>query len=180
MVNRQLQSHNFGEDQIMELKLNRQLMLVLICDGYDEIQQLVNLHKASVSTSLASVTPKWSSAAGVNTLNLHARIVSIRNPTIRTSWSTQGYMEKLITIPNLMVLVKDPFLILLALEAISDAIYGNQGLSTISIVPIQLYNTFVNHWFNVSNRQLRSNTLVKEDCDVLEQLEGIRKGLRVK
>ncbi|KAF9135018.1 hypothetical protein BGX30_011690 [Mortierella sp. GBA39] len=52
MVNKQLQSHNFDEYQIMELKLNRQLVSVLTCDGYDEIQQLVNLYKATVSTSL--------------------------------------------------------------------------------------------------------------------------------
>ncbi|KAF9151533.1 hypothetical protein BG015_006554 [Linnemannia schmuckeri] len=42
LIEKQLQYHNFSEDQIREIKLHRQL--VLICDGYDESQLKVNIH----------------------------------------------------------------------------------------------------------------------------------------
>lgn len=46
MVNKQLQYHNFNEDQIEEIKQHRQL--VIICEGYDESQQIVNLHTTNM------------------------------------------------------------------------------------------------------------------------------------
>jgi predicted NACHT family NTPase len=42
LVAKQLKFHTFSDDQIEEIKLHREL--ILICDGYDESQQLVNLH----------------------------------------------------------------------------------------------------------------------------------------
>ncbi|KAF9119466.1 hypothetical protein BGX30_003819 [Mortierella sp. GBA39] len=203
MVNNQLQSHNFDKDQIMELKLHRQL--VLICDGYDESQQLVNLHRANClnqpgqwNTKMViscrsqylgpsyqdrfkpQSTDRYKSApqnvfqeaviAPFSMEQIH-NYVEQYVPLEPRTWSTQDYMDKLTTIPNLMDLVKNPFLLLLALEALPDVTKGNQDLSTIKIVRIQLYDTFVNYWLNVNNRRLRSKTLAKEDYDVLEQLE---------
>ncbi|OAQ35034.1 hypothetical protein K457DRAFT_13604 [Linnemannia elongata AG-77] len=56
MVSKQLRLHNFYDDQIQELKLHRQL--VLICDGYDESQQLVNLHSTNFLNQLAQWNTK--------------------------------------------------------------------------------------------------------------------------
>ncbi|KAG0066809.1 hypothetical protein BGZ89_006877, partial [Linnemannia elongata] len=42
LIEKQLQHHNFNEEQIREMKLYRKL--VLICDGYDESQLKVNIH----------------------------------------------------------------------------------------------------------------------------------------
>ncbi|KAF9088756.1 hypothetical protein BGX23_007134, partial [Mortierella sp. AD031] len=45
MIDKQLRIHNFKETQIQELKQHREF--ILICDGYDESQQLVNLHQTN-------------------------------------------------------------------------------------------------------------------------------------
>ncbi|KAG0289599.1 WD_REPEATS_REGION domain-containing protein, partial [Linnemannia gamsii] len=45
LVAKQLKFHNFSDDQIQEIKLYSQL--ILICDGHDESQQLVNLHRTN-------------------------------------------------------------------------------------------------------------------------------------
>ncbi|KAG0060525.1 WD_REPEATS_REGION domain-containing protein, partial [Linnemannia elongata] len=205
MVNKQLQSHNFDDDQIMELKLHRQL--VLICDGYDESQQFVNLHKANglnqpgqwntkmiVSCRSQYLGPSYQDRFKPQSTDRYKSaprnvfqeaviapfsMEQIHNyveqyvPLEPRTWSTQVYMDKLTAIPNLMDLVKNPFLLLLALEALPDVIKGNQDLSTIRIVRIQLYDIFVNRWLNVNKRRLRSNALSREDLDMLDQFEEV-------
>ncbi|KAF9277598.1 hypothetical protein BGZ88_001070 [Linnemannia elongata] len=42
LVEKELFYHNFSDDKIQEMKLRRQF--ILICDGYDESQQVANLH----------------------------------------------------------------------------------------------------------------------------------------
>ncbi|KAF9540963.1 hypothetical protein EC957_003601 [Mortierella hygrophila] len=42
LIEKQLQYHNFNEEQIREMRLHRKF--VLICDGYDESQLKVNIH----------------------------------------------------------------------------------------------------------------------------------------
>ncbi|KAF8948175.1 hypothetical protein BGZ47_006138 [Haplosporangium gracile] len=45
LIEKQLQDHNFSEDQIHEMKLHRKF--ILICDGYDESQLKTNIHTAN-------------------------------------------------------------------------------------------------------------------------------------
>ncbi|OAQ35077.1 hypothetical protein K457DRAFT_648064 [Linnemannia elongata AG-77] len=85
-------------------------------------------------------------------------------------WRTEDYMDKLTTVPNLMDLVKNPFLLSLALEALPGVIEGKQDLSTIKITRAQLYDTFVEHWSNVNKRRLQSNTLSRKDRAALDDL----------
>ncbi|KAG9067036.1 hypothetical protein KI688_012948 [Linnemannia hyalina] len=87
------------------------------------------------------------------------------------SWRAEDYIDKLTTIPNLMDLVKNPFLLSLALEALPGVVEGKQDLSTIKITRAQLYDTFVEHWSNVNKRRLQSNTLSTADRDVFEDLK---------
>ncbi|KAF9333113.1 hypothetical protein BGZ91_011404 [Linnemannia elongata] len=86
------------------------------------------------------------------------------------TWITEDYMDKLTTIPNLMDLVKNPFLLSLSLEALPGVTEGQQDLSAIKITRVQLYDTFVRHWFDVNSRRLQRNVLSKEDRNVLGQL----------
>ncbi|KAG9062359.1 hypothetical protein KI688_005274 [Linnemannia hyalina] len=203
LVSKQLQFHNFDEDQILELKLHRHL--VLICDGYDESQQLVNLHRTNsfnqpdqwntkmvISCRSQYLGPSYQDRFKPQSTDRYkpaphgvfqeAVIAPFSKEQIEDyveqyvpmeprSWSTQEYIDKLTTIPNLMDLVRNPFLLLLALEALPDVIKGKQDLSTIKIVRVQLYDTFVNHWINVNMRRLQSNTLSKDDHNMLEMLE---------
>ncbi|KAG0300314.1 hypothetical protein BGZ97_003297, partial [Linnemannia gamsii] len=86
------------------------------------------------------------------------------------TWTTQDYMHKLTTIPNLLDLVSNPFLLTLALEALPGIIEGKRDVATITITRVQLYDTFVNHWIDVNKRRLENNTLSVQDRDILEQL----------
>ncbi|KAG9069576.1 hypothetical protein KI688_010480 [Linnemannia hyalina] len=86
------------------------------------------------------------------------------------TWTTKDYMDRLTTIPNLMDLVKNPFLLSLSLEALPGVTEGKQDLSAIKITRVQLYDTFIRHWLAVNSRRLQRSVLSKEDRDVLDQL----------
>ncbi|KAG0287164.1 hypothetical protein BGZ96_008882 [Linnemannia gamsii] len=203
MVSKQLQFYNFNDDQILELKLHRQL--VLICDGYDESQQMVNLHRTNSlnqpgqwntkmiiscrtqylgqsyldrfrpqSTNRYKLAPQGVFQEAVIAPFSRKQIqdyVEKYVPLEPRTLCTHNYMYMLITIPHLMDLVRNPFLLLLALEALPDITKDTNDLSTIKIVRVQLYDTFVDHWLNVNKRRLRSNALSEEDYDTLEKLE---------
>ncbi|KAF9127409.1 hypothetical protein BGW39_005893, partial [Mortierella sp. 14UC] len=202
MVEKQLKEHNFSEDKIRELKLHRRF--VLICDGYDESQQLVNLYR----TNMLNQSGQWKAKMIISCRSQYlgqdyrsrfmpqsgghysrpspelfqeAVIAPFSKEQIKSyidqyvpleprNWSTQDYMEKLTLIPHLMDLVKNPFLLTLALEALPAVTEGKKDLEDIEITRIQLYDIFVEHWLEVNKRRLESNTLTDQDRSILDQL----------
>ncbi|KAG0269267.1 hypothetical protein BGZ95_002140 [Linnemannia exigua] len=86
------------------------------------------------------------------------------------SWVIKDYMRMLTTIPNLMDLVRNPFLLTLALETLPDITKGKKNLSTIKIARVQLYDAFVARWLSVNKRRLESNVLSNHERDIFDQL----------
>lgn len=91
-------------------------------------------------------------------------------PLEPTTWTTKDYMDKLTTIPNLLDLVKNPFLLTLALEALPDVTEGKKDLSAVLVSRVQLYDIFVVHWLNVNKRRLESSSLAAHERFALDQL----------
>ncbi|OAQ27423.1 WD40 repeat-like protein [Linnemannia elongata AG-77] len=86
------------------------------------------------------------------------------------TWVTKDYMDKLETIPNLMDLVKNPFLLTLCLEALPNVVQGKSDLSRLRVTRVQLYDNFVWHWLGVNKRRLQDNKL---SGDKLVAYEGL-------
>ncbi|KAF9127054.1 WD_REPEATS_REGION domain-containing protein [Mortierella sp. 14UC] len=86
------------------------------------------------------------------------------------TWVKADYMEKLTIIPNLMGLVKNPFLLTLALEALPMVVEGKTDLSTLRLTRIALYDIFVEHWLGVNKRRLQEHRLRDVKLDALEIL----------
>ncbi|KAF9339658.1 hypothetical protein BGZ91_005176 [Linnemannia elongata] len=188
LMGEQLKEHNFSEEQIQELKQRRQF--IVICDGYDESQLTVNIHNSNRFNTSGQWNIKLIISCRSQYLGQDYRgrfephegrhrpfsreqikdYVKQYVPLEPRTWCAEDYMEKLKTIPNLMDLVKNPFLLSLALEALPGVIEGRQDLSTITITRAQLYDTFVQHWSNVNKRRLQSSTLSTEDRAVFEDL----------
>lgn len=202
LIEKQLKTYNFSDEQIKELKHHRQL--VVICDGYDESQQLVNLHKTNcLNQSGQWITkmviscrsqylgqdyrsrfmPQGSGhyARPAHELFQEAAIAPSSEEQIvqyigqyvllkPRIWTTQDYMDKLAIIPSLMDLVKIPFVLTLALEALPLLVEGKQELSAIRITRVQLYDTFVVHWLDVNKRRLEGMALSNEDRSMLDQI----------
>jgi WD40 repeat protein len=204
MVAKQLRVHSFSEEQIMEIKLHRRL--ILICDGYDESQQLVNLHRTNMLNQPGQWNVKMIISCRTQFLgpDYHSRFVpqvegghydrpapnrfqeaviapfskaQIEHyveqyvPLEPRTWLTQDYMDRLTTIPNLLDLVKNPFLLSLSLEALPGVMEGKQDMSTINITRVHLYDIFVKHWLDINKRRLETNNaLSMDDRNMLSEL----------
>ncbi|KAG0078972.1 hypothetical protein BGZ90_003871 [Linnemannia elongata] len=140
MIAKQLRIYGFTDDQIMEMKQYREF--ILICDGYDESQLVVNLHKTNRLNQLNEWRSKMIISCRTQFLGAVYRDRFMPQPSdhYQTSrhdlfqeaiiapfskeqvhtyvacyvpleprpWVTADYMRMLITIPNLMDLVKNP------------------------------------------------------------------------
>ncbi|KAF9086846.1 hypothetical protein BGX29_001195 [Mortierella sp. GBA35] len=79
-------------------------------------------------------------------------------------------MDRLRSIPNLMDLVKNPFLLTLALEALPSVIQGKGDLSKVRVPRVELYDNFVEHWLGVNKRRLQDQKLSREDQRAFDDL----------
>ncbi|CAO3574670.1 unnamed protein product [Mortierella alpina] len=70
-------------------------------------------------------------------------------------WSTENYMERLRSISNMMELVKNPFLLSLALRALPCVVKDRTDITKIKVTRLTLYNSFIDQWLEISERRLR-------------------------
>ncbi|KAK3836270.1 MAG: hypothetical protein J3R72DRAFT_202615 [Linnemannia gamsii] len=202
IIGEQLRRLDFSATQFMELKQNRQF--IVICDGYDESQLTTNLY----TTNAFNQPGQWNIKMVVTcrtqclgsdyhrrflpqricrydppapylfqeaviapfTQEQIQRYVDIYVPLEPRTWRTQDYMDRLTNIPTLLDMVRNPFLLTLALETLPGVTEGKKDLSKIKISRVQLYDAFVTHWLNVSKQRLESNTLSVHDRDDFGQL----------
>ncbi|CAO3574615.1 unnamed protein product [Mortierella alpina] len=86
----------------------------------------------------------------------------VRDPEVhklmggRLVWSTENYMDKLRSIPNMMELVKNPFLLSLALRALPGVVKDGADITKIKVTRLTLYNSFIDQWLEISERRLRT------------------------
>ncbi|KAF9117369.1 hypothetical protein BGW39_002255, partial [Mortierella sp. 14UC] len=204
MVNKQLQFYNFSDEQIQELKQHRQL--VLICDGYDESQQLVNLHRTNSLNQPGQWDTKMVISCRTQYLGssyhdrfrpqsekqdlLQEAVIApfsleqitsyveqfVESPSARflfgdvPVWSSKEFVDKLQTIPNLLDLARNPFLLTLALRAFPKLVSSQEDLSRIHVTRVSLYDKFVEQWLEVNKQRLWSNKLSGDEHDALELL----------
>jgi WD40 repeat protein len=86
------------------------------------------------------------------------------------TWIKEDYIDKLATIPNLMDLVKNPFLLTLCLEALPHVVRNRSNLSRLRVTRVQLYDTFVQHWIRVNKRRLQDLKLSGDKFLAFEEL----------
>ncbi|KAG9064432.1 hypothetical protein KI688_003622 [Linnemannia hyalina] len=86
------------------------------------------------------------------------------------TWVKKDYMDKLEAIPNLMDLVRNPFLLTLSLEALPTVVQGKFDLSRLRITRAELYDTFVVHWMAVNKRRLQDQHLSESSQTALDFL----------
>ncbi|KAH7038667.1 WD40-repeat-containing domain protein [Linnemannia elongata] len=198
MVDKQLRVHHFKDEQIKEMKQHRKF--ILICDGYDESQRVDNLHKTNrLNENTQLIISCRSQFLGSNYANRFVPQPSDSYQAARADlfqeaviapfskkqiedyvtqyvshepglWGTEDYMRMLTGIPNLMDLVKNPFLLTLTLKALPDVTNGQLDLSVIKITSVRLYDHFVDQWIGVNERRLQNSSLSDKDRDTLNQL----------
>ncbi|KAK3842536.1 MAG: WD40-repeat-containing domain protein [Linnemannia gamsii] len=202
VIEKQLRIYDFSNEQILEMKQHRQF--IVICDGYDESQLTINLHKTNQLNQqngwqtkmiitcrtqflgpvyMERFVPQPTDHYHTARVDLfqEAVIAPFSKEQVRAyvtcyvpleprPWVTDDYMLMLTTIPNLVDLVKNPFLLTLTLEALPGLTRGQKKLSSIKVTRVQLYDHFVDQWLGTNLRRLQNNVLAKEDREMLAEL----------
>ncbi|KAF9111380.1 hypothetical protein BGX27_005019, partial [Mortierella sp. AM989] len=99
----------------------------------------------------------------------------------RLIWSTAEYMDKLTRIPNLLPLVKNPFLLSLSLRSLPVVLKDDLDPSTITITRPKLFGIFIDEWLEVNRKRLTSMVLSEAAKAKLDELvEGGFKRIAIK
>ncbi|KAF9929352.1 hypothetical protein BGZ67_006388, partial [Mortierella alpina] len=85
-------------------------------------------------------------------------------------WSTEVYMSMLRSIPNMMELVKNPFLLSLSLRALPLVVEDAVDLSKVKVTRLTLYDSFTDQWLDNNKCRLESITLAAEAAKALKEL----------
>ncbi|KAG9063950.1 hypothetical protein KI688_004064 [Linnemannia hyalina] len=88
----------------------------------------------------------------------------------QSAWSSEEYMYKLTAIPNIMDLVKNPFLLTLALKALPGLVALNKALTSIRITRVRLYDMFVDQWLETNRLRIQPNKLSQKDLEAYTSL----------
>ncbi|KAF9276132.1 hypothetical protein BGZ88_001926, partial [Linnemannia elongata] len=211
LIAKQLAMYGFKDDQIMEMKQNREF--TVICDGYDESQLQANLYgcnqfnqplqwKVRMIISCRSTylpqdyrgrfepvsDDKYAPLSG---LFQEAVIVPFSSDQIaeyvgkfvhlketrklfidQPVWDVEEYMDKLRSIPNMMDLVKNPFLLMLSLKSLPSVYNDFPEVTKVKATRLMLYDRFIDQWIQVSQRRIEG-VLHKYSFEVRAEYEEL-------
>ncbi|KAF8977482.1 hypothetical protein BGZ46_007350 [Entomortierella lignicola] len=88
----------------------------------------------------------------------------------KPSWEAKNYMQALKQIPNLQDLVKNPFLLKLALEVLPRILHTDSQFSTVRITRVRLYDEFVAQWIERGKIRLGEMDLSEVSKDTFKKL----------
>ncbi|KAF9576645.1 hypothetical protein EC968_006993 [Mortierella alpina] len=197
LIAKHLHRCNFQKSQIQELKNIYHFILIL--DGYDECQEVYNLHtsnnfngdglwqvKMIISCRSGHLgqdykdrfQPATDAPASIsNTVNrlqeavivpfstdqihdyIHRYVAAVKPP-----WRAKSYLAVLARVPNLMDLIRNPFLLTLALDVLPGFVDTDniQELSDVTITRVGLYDRFVEHWLERSKKRAERQKLSQQ------------------
>ncbi|KAF9208456.1 hypothetical protein BGZ49_008744 [Haplosporangium sp. Z 27] len=176
MITKQLQRHDFTEDQIIELKTHREF--VVICDGYDESQQTRNLYTSNMLNQPGGWRGQMVISCRTEYNGVHYRdcfepinsnsgrridlfqeaIIAPFNKSqiqdyikqyvaiTNSPWKLENYLQALEQVPNLQDMMKNPFLLKLALEVLPRVLNADSKFSAARITRVILYDEFIAQW----------------------------------
>ncbi|KAF9092387.1 WD_REPEATS_REGION domain-containing protein [Mortierella sp. AD031] len=176
LVEKQLERFGFLEGQMEELKHSHSL--VLVCDGFDESQVKCNLHTLNRwnqpggwNIKMADVSDLFQEAVitSFSPSQIEDYIQQYINLTGR-SWTTEDVMDKLASVSNLLDLIKNPFLLTLALEALPKLIGNSQDRARMRASRVDLYDSFVEQWLDVNRERLEFGPLTPAEKQELDSM----------
>ncbi|KAF9923519.1 hypothetical protein FBU30_006441 [Linnemannia zychae] len=85
-------------------------------------------------------------------------------------WTKNEYMEKLRTIPNLMELVTNPFLLSLSLDALPLAIKTKKEVTSLGISRVELYDTFILQWLSANQTRIMNSPLSQSERRIFSEI----------
>ncbi|KAF9352777.1 hypothetical protein BGX26_009447, partial [Mortierella sp. AD094] len=202
LIAKQLRRANFTEEQIGELKASREFILICDgYDESQQTRNLYTSNQLNQSegwraqmiiscrTEYTGVDYKGSfqpidrDNRSCSELFQEAVITPFNKNQIRDyidqyvslckpSWESENYQRALKEIPNLQDLVKNPFLLRLALEVLPQLVDKASDFSLARITRVGLYDEFVAQWLERGKIRLMDVELSPYDKDAFETLSA--------
>ncbi|KAF9354565.1 hypothetical protein BGX34_010920, partial [Mortierella sp. NVP85] len=85
-------------------------------------------------------------------------------------WKEKDYQEALDRIPGLKELVKNPFMLTLALDVLPRMVDPEENLSSARITRVALYDQFVEHWLERGKNRIRGRALSPQEKVTFDSL----------
>ncbi|KAG0315543.1 hypothetical protein BGZ99_007405 [Dissophora globulifera] len=190
LIPEQLRKDGLNDTQIRKLKEQKREFL-LICDGYDESQQLKNLYKSNnfndegqwkarmiINCRLEYVGRDYHERFSPNDQLLFQEAVMIpftpkhiddyiksyiETSRPRPQWSKHQCDELLENIPGLRELVKNPFLMYLWLEVLPRFLNQGRDFDDRTITRVELLDEFVTQWLEREKKRLRDSIVSNDE-----------------
>ncbi|KAF9997365.1 hypothetical protein BGZ80_007023, partial [Entomortierella chlamydospora] len=202
LIDKHLRKVKFTEAQILELKAHREFIMIcdgydesqqtrnlymsnqLNRPGGWRVQMVISCRTEYTGVDYKQCfEPSDRNSSGKAELLQEAIIVSFNKDQIQSyveryvlskkpSWSSEDYQQALKRIPNLQDLVKNPFLLKLALEVLPQLLGNNSNYSATRITRIELYDEFVTQWVERGKKRLTEMELSPSDKSAFKQLSG--------
>ncbi|KAG0315680.1 hypothetical protein BGZ99_007323 [Dissophora globulifera] len=87
-----------------------------------------------------------------------------------TVWQTADYLLALESIPSLQDLVKNPFMLTLALEVLPRMVDLGQDFISVQVTRVALYDQFVEQWLELGKKRLAAKDLSSQEKKDFERL----------
>ncbi|KAF9348407.1 hypothetical protein BGX26_000178 [Mortierella sp. AD094] len=203
LISKQLQKSGFTEEQIRELRIHHEFILICDgYDESQQNRNLYtsnHLNKSggwhaqmviSCRTEYNGVDYKYRfqpndrNVGGNSELFQEAIIAPFNQNQIqdyidqyvassKPLWQSGDYLRALKTIPNLQALVRNPFLLKLALDVLPRLVDIRSDLSAIRVTRIELYDEFLAHWLERSKIRLGEMQLSSLDKEAFKMISNI-------
>ncbi|KAF9199480.1 hypothetical protein BGZ49_010385 [Haplosporangium sp. Z 27] len=199
LIGKQLLQEQFSPAQINEMK--SQCEFILICDGYDECLSSQNLYKSnrldqwnaqmviSCRTEylgngyLSRFQPIDRNQSSSSVLLQEAVVTPFSAAQIQeyikqfiskkeSRWALENYRKAFEDIPNLLDLVKNPFLLTLSLQTLPNMVDLQVDLSTVRITRVRLYDEFLRSWLERGKIRLEEKVLTDEEKREFNELDN--------
>ncbi|KAG0373303.1 hypothetical protein BGX24_011881 [Mortierella sp. AD032] len=182
-----LKKGDFSNAEILQLKRDQQF--ILICDGYDEAQLSNNLHysnkfncsgqwnvKMIISCRSTYLEQDYRDRFQPRPIDIEDYVEQfvqekeVHELDGRSVWSAREYLERLAIIPNLMQLVKNPFLLNMTLKILPVVAKGTSDISKIKMTRLYVYHSFIDEFVELGKRRLLPMPLEAGARDILLEL----------
>ncbi|KAH7044123.1 hypothetical protein BKA57DRAFT_494929, partial [Linnemannia elongata] len=86
------------------------------------------------------------------------------------SWTVEDFMNTMSNIPNMLALVKNPFLLTLALKLLPSQPRSASSATQVKATRLKLFDDFLNHWIRVNKDRLHRTIRCRKVYDTFEIL----------
>ncbi|MCX8567208.1 MAG: WD40 repeat [Glomeribacter sp. 1016415] len=166
------QTHNLYMSNRLNQAGEWRVQMVISCrseyfgaDSQDRFQPIDRNHHANTTLFEEAVIAPFSAQKIASYIDQYVQIK-------KRVWTAEVYQQALDRIPHLKELVRNPFLLTLALEVLPSLVNPGQDFSSTRITRVALYDQFIVQWLERGKKRLAEKVLSEQKKEAFERLSS--------